>query len=189
MSARWRGAAIRARKASDMDPVAAENARLRARVAELEAVVERLERLADSDTLTPLPNRRFFLRALERSVAAMTRHGTPAALLFVDVDGLKRINDARGHAAGDAALVRVAQTLQAQVRASDVVARIAGDEFGLLLDHLDIGAARAKADALARAVAAGGATVSIGVTALRPGDTAEAALERADAEMYRVKKV
>jgi len=172
-----------------MDDLAAENAALRSRVAELEALVDRLERLADSDTLTPLPNRRFFLRALERSVAAMTRHGTPAALLFVDVNDLKRINDADGHAAGDAALVRVAQSLQRNVRASDVVARLGGDEFGLLLDHLDLEAAQAKAAALADAIAAGGgASVSIGVTALMPGDTADAALERADREMYRVKR-
>ena len=100
-----------------------ENAALRARVAELETRIEKLERLADSDTLTPLPNRRFFFRAIERAVAQHARHGTPAALLFVDLDRLKEINDAHGHSTGDQALIHTAWVLREKVRGSDVVAR------------------------------------------------------------------
>ena len=101
-----------------------ENAALRAHVAELEGRIEKLERLADSDTLTPLPNRRFFFRAIERAVAQHARHGTPAALLFVDLDLLKEINDAHGHSVGDQALIHTAWILREKVRGSDVVARI-----------------------------------------------------------------
>src|SRR5690242_1112063 len=104
-----------------------ENAALRAQVAELEARIEKLERLADSDTLTPLPNRRFFFRAVERAVAQRARHGTPAALLFVDLDRLKEINDEHGHGIGDQALIHTAWLLREKVRGSDVVARIGGD--------------------------------------------------------------
>lgn len=171
-----------------------ENAALKARIAELEELAARLERLADSDTLTPLANRRFFFRAVERAVAQLARHRTPSALLFVDVDGLKAINDAHGHKTGDEALVHIAWLLREKVRTGDVAARIGGDEFGVLLEYSDEAAARDKAAALVAAVAARpltgriALTVSIGVTALWPTDTPEATLARADAEMYAVKR-
>jgi diguanylate cyclase (GGDEF)-like protein len=171
-----------------------ENAALRARVAELEERIARAERLADSDTLTPLPNRRFFFRAVERSVAQLARHGTPAALLFIDLDGLKAINDVHGHGVGDEALVHAAWILRERVRTGDVVARLGGDEFGVLLDYTDDAAAAEKARSLCDDIAARplhgriAITVSIGATALRPADTPEAALARADAEMYREKR-
>jgi diguanylate cyclase (GGDEF)-like protein len=173
--------------------LAAENAALKARVAALEARIEELQRLADSDPLTPLPNRRHFLRAVSACVARVARHGTPAALLFVDVDGLKAINDAHGHGAGDEVLVHIAWLLRQRVRGSDVVARIGGDEFGVLLEHVPPAAAVEKARLLADAVAAHPVrdipvAVSIGVAPLGPDDTAEAALARADGAMYRVKR-
>ncbi|NNM76123.1 GGDEF domain-containing protein [Sphingomonas sp. ID1715] len=174
--------------------LARENDRLRALVAELEGRIERLERLADSDTLTPLANRRFFLRAVERAVAQLARHGTASALLFIDLDRLKEINDAHGHGAGDEALIHTAWVLREKVRASDVVARLGGDEFGVLLEYADAEAGEEKAAALRQAVAARPLHgripigVSIGVTALRPADTPEAALARADEAMYRAKR-
>ena len=171
-----------------------ENAVLRAYVAELEARVQSLERLADSDTLTPLPNRRFFMRAVERSIAQLARHGTPAALLFVDMDGLKDINDTHGHSVGDEALVHTAWVLREKIRASDVVARIGGDEFGVLLEYADEAAALEKADALCEAIKTRPLhgtipiSCSAGVTALEGEDTPEAALARADAAMYESKR-
>lgn len=173
--------------------LAAENAALKARVAALEARIEDLQRLADSDPLTPLPNRRHFLRAVAACVARVARHGTPAAVLFVDVDGLKAINDAHGHGAGDDVLIHIAWLLRQRVRGSDVVARIGGDEFGVLLEHVAPSAAAEKARLLARAVAETPlrgipVAVSIGVAPLAAGDSAEAALARADGEMYRVKR-
>jgi diguanylate cyclase (GGDEF)-like protein len=170
--------------------LARENAVLKAYVAELEERMKLLEQLADSDTLTPLPNRRFFFRAIERAVAQLTRHGTPSALLFVDMDNLKAINDGRGHAAGDEALVQVAMTLREKIRSGDVVARIGGDEFGVLLEYLEPDAAIEKARLLGLAITelSMGFSVSIGVTALLPEDTPDSALTRADARMYEAKR-
>src|SRR3712207_6418853 len=155
-----------------------------------------LERLADTDTLTPLPNRRRFLRELERVVSQSNRHGTPAAVLYIDLNGLKRVNDRHGHFAGDAALIHVARLLQGLIRTSDVVARIGGDEFGLILDHLDHNSAIETAERLARCIAAspldvGGTSValkaSIGVATILAGDSAEDVMQRADRNMYRAK--
>lgn len=170
-----------------------ENEVLRAYVAELEERMRWLERLADSDTLTPLPNRRHFIRAVERAIAHLARHGTPSALLFVDVDGLKTINDTHGHALGDKALIHAANVLTGNLRTGDVVARIGGDEFGVLLGYTEEAAAREKAGALADALAGAPldgipVTASIGVTALSRTDTPDTALARADAEMYKAKR-
>ena len=171
-----------------------ENAVLRAYVAELEERLRQLERLADSDTLTPLPNRRFFMRAVERAIAQLDRHKTPAALLFIDVNRLKEINDGHGHSVGDEALIHTAWVLREKVRSGDVVARIGGDEFGVLLDYTDSDAAAEKAAALCAAIADkplhGRIPIScaIGIDPLQPGDTPEAALARADAAMYASKR-
>lgn len=173
--------------------LADENDALKATLENLRARVEELERLADTDTLLPLPNRRAFLRELERVLHRAARHKTPAAILYIDLNGLKAINDSHGHQAGDAVLLHVARVLKASLRAADMVARIGGDEFGLILDHLDENSARAKANLLASTVAAepvelGPARISVGVTAglamVRAGDDVETVLARADAAMY-----
>ena len=181
---------------SAMAQLLAENEGLRAALDEMRARVEGLERLADSDTLTPLPNRRVFVREVERVARHVARYGTPAAVMFVDVNALKAINDAHGHQAGDAALIHVAAVLTRELRATDVVARIGGDEFGLLLDHLDEDHAAAKAASLV-AVLAGepldlgarqlGVGLSIGLTMIRKDDSVDAILARADADMYAAK--
>ena len=106
---------------------------LRAKVARLQERVEQLDTLAHQDSLINLPNRRGFMRELERLIARVDRYGINAAMLFVDLDGLKMINDTFGHRAGDEALIQVANLLAKGVRSSDVVARIGGDEFGILL--------------------------------------------------------
>ena len=174
---------------ADVERLAVELAAARARIAEL-------ERLADSDTLTPLPNRRAFVREVGRAVQAVARHGTSAAVAYIDVDGLKAINDRWGHGTGDAALCHVATRLRASVRGTDLVARIGGDEFGLVLDRLDERAAAAKAASLVAAVAAspldiGGATLhiglSLGLALIAAGDTLDTVLARADARMYAAK--
>ena len=173
-----------------------ENARLRASLSELRERLSELEQLADSDTLTPLPNRRRFLRELERTVALVNRHGTSAALLYIDVDGLKALNDRHGHAAGDAALVHVAKLLGGLVRATDLAARIGGDEFALILDHLDHNSAIETAERIAACISAspidiGGTMVklrtSIGTATILPGDKAEDVMQRADRNMYLAK--
>jgi len=88
----------------------------------------------------------------KRSLAYVKRYGTSAALIYVDLDGFKPVNDRHGHAAGDAVLKAAAAALLRHVRASDVVARIGGDEFAVLLWNVDAAAAAAKADALEAAV-------------------------------------
>ncbi len=170
-----------------------ENRNLRDALAQLQARITDLEQLADTDTLTPLPNRRAFLRRLDSVIRHCERHKTPAAILFIDLDGLKRINDEYGHYAGDLVLKHVAGQLSANLRASDMVARIGGDEFGLILDHLDQSDACAKAIALTQQIAAtkvkiGSAkivcTVTAGVAIVESGDTVEALMGRADDAMY-----
>jgi diguanylate cyclase (GGDEF)-like protein len=163
---------------------------------ELKAMAERLaeaERLADHDVLTPLLNRRAFVRELQRAIALTRRHQTPASVIYFDLDDFKLINDRYGHAAGDAALVAVAERLTAEVRAADAVGRIGGDEFAILLQHADLQAASAKAVSLATAVSGapivfGGrdiaVTVTFGVRQIGAVDSAEEALSEADAAMY-----
>lgn len=173
--------------------LAAENAHLRRLLAETRDRVRELEALADSDTLTPLPNRRRFLRELDRLIGEVRRYGIRAALLFIDVDRLKSINDTHGHSSGDAALVHVARLLVSEVRATDIVARLGGDEFGLILAHVDAAQAQEKAEALVHLIAGtpfthNGVvielTASVGCCALDGTVDAAAALARADGEMY-----
>ena len=167
--------------------------RLEGEVARLEARVAQLDRLACMDTLVPTANRRGLMKALEMVLARHERHGVPAAILFLDVDGLKSINDSHGHAAGDAALVHLTALMKENVRKTDLVARIGGDEFAVLLDHSPADVATQTAGRLAMQVADsellyGGValdlSVAIGLAMIERGDTAESVLDRADRAMY-----
>jgi diguanylate cyclase (GGDEF)-like protein len=117
-----------------------------------ETRIKTLEQTADQDTLTPLANRRAFVRELSRRMSFAERYGTPGAVLYFDVDGLKQINDTMGHAAGDAALLHVAQVLADNVRDTDTIGRLGGDEFGMILANADETQAAEKGQALARAI-------------------------------------
>ena len=172
--------------------------RLRAKLAEYEARVAELDRLAHRDPLVDLPNRRSFLANLDRLIARINRYGGEAALLFVDLDGLKAINDRFGHDAGDKALVEVARLLVASVRESDFVARLAGDEFGILLEYSDELSAWQTALRVVEAVddcqfcveaACLSLSVAVGVGVVKRGDTAQSVLARADKDMYRIKAI
>ena len=170
-----------------------ENAALRRELRVLRLQLAELERLADTDTLTPLLNRRAFLREVERGIARVARHGTPVAVMIADLDGLKAINDSIGHQAGDAVLLHVGYALKAAVRATDIVARIGGDEFGLVLEDLDATAADAKARLLAEAIAAEPVdgvpvSISVGYALVAPGDDIDSIIARADAAMYACKR-
>jgi diguanylate cyclase (GGDEF)-like protein len=169
---------------------------LRAKVARLQERVEQLDQLAHLDSLINLPNRRGFMRELERLIARVDRYGIKAAMLFVDLDGLKIINDTFGHRTGDEALIQVAGLLAKGVRHSDVVARIGGDEFGVLLESSDEHAAQETAARLIEQISAceflhdGEAlplSVAIGVGMIDSLDTPDAVMERADEAMYRRK--
>ncbi len=169
---------------------------LRAQVAQLQARVEQLDELAHQDSLICLPNRRGFMRAIERFIDRAKRYDERSAMLFVDLDGLKMINDTFGHKAGDEALIQVAELLVGGVRRSDLVARIGGDEFGILLAHADDTNAHETAARLADQIAdcdfmhngdALPLSVAIGVGMIGPDDRAETIMARADEEMYRRK--
>jgi diguanylate cyclase (GGDEF)-like protein len=174
------------RLAAEVDALAAELKISRARITDLEARV-------DVDPLTDVLNRRGFERELKRSLAYVKRYGTSAALLYLDLDGFKPVNDRHGHAAGDIVLKTIAAVLVRNVRASDVVARVGGDEFAVLLWHVDAAAAATKAAALEAAVYAtqirwNASTLvvgaSVGVALLGPLDTPADVFDRADAAMY-----
>ncbi|MNH48608.1 Diguanylate cyclase DosC [compost metagenome] len=134
----------------------AEIKRLRAEVAALTARAETAEALADHDVLTRALNRRGFMTVLNRSMAFCRRHDVQAVLLYLDLDGFKGVNDRLGHAAGDAALVRVADLLLENVRESDAVGRLGGDEFALMLLHAGVEEGRDKARRLAETLEADG---------------------------------
>jgi diguanylate cyclase (GGDEF)-like protein/PAS domain S-box-containing protein len=155
---------------------------------------ERLRHLADHDGLTGLFNRRRFEEEVERYTAQARRYGMPGALLLIDVDGLKVINDSGGHRSGDAVLVAVAGALGRRLRQSDVLARFGGDEFAVMLPHASAADAARVGVALAATVRetvatpAGPVTISVGVSALGNGlASVYGALGRADASMYRSK--
>lgn len=158
--------------------------------------VSELEDMADEDPLVPVLNRRGFERELERTLAYVKRYKTPVTLVYLDLDDFKGVNDRHGHAGGDAALKHFAQVLLANVRRSDLVGRIGGDEFAIVLHHADDSAATLKAEQLTQQidgerVAFQGQEIRIGVTAgatgLRPDDTVQTLLERADRAMYEGK--
>ncbi|QWG14090.1 GGDEF domain-containing protein [Bradyrhizobium sediminis] len=167
--------------------------RLRAQLAKALARIEELQASADIDFLLDIPNRRGFERELHRSIAYIKRYHASGALIVLDVDRLKPINDAFGHAAGDQVLKAVVSALLSQVRSSDVIGRLGGDEFALLLWNLSETDAKAKAAALEQAVdrlsfTFRGRTItagaSAGVAILGPHAEAGRALEEADSAMY-----
>ena len=178
-------------------PLAAEAQKLRAELSAVRGRLRELEDLANADPLLGILNRRAFMRELQRALAMIDRYGVEACLVFLDVDGLKGLNDDKGHAAGDAALKHVAGILTANVRRSDAVGRLGGDEFGVLLTHVSAATARKKAAALAGRIAdapvewGGGAftvRASFGVAPLAKEMTADDAMERADGAMYETKR-
>lgn len=167
--------------------------RLKAQLASTQARIEELQAAAETDFLLDIPNRRGFERELHRAIAYMKRYHASGALVVLDVDRLKPINDEFGHAAGDQVLKAIVATLQRQVRSSDIVGRLGGDEFALLLWNLSGVDATAKAAALEEAIDLltfdfRGRTVtagaSAGVTILDIHSEAGRALEEADAAMY-----
>jgi diguanylate cyclase (GGDEF)-like protein len=167
--------------------------KLRAQLARAQARIDELQAFADTDFLLDIPNRRGFERELNRSIAFIKRYHARGALIALDVDRLKPINDNYGHAAGDQVLKAVVGVLLDQVRSSDLIGRLGGDEFALLLWNLSETDARAKAALLEESIdrlsfVFRGHTVTAGVSAgvalLDPHTEAHRALEEADRAMY-----
>jgi diguanylate cyclase (GGDEF)-like protein len=148
------------------------------------------ETLAATDPLTGIPNRRAYLERVSTAVQAAA-WGHPTVVCLVDLDGFKSVNDAGGHAAGDAMLRRVASALGGAVRETDTVARLGGDEFAVLADVTASFSGEMLAERLRAAVARvggpAGVTASVGVAEVEPGDDVADLLHRADAAMYRSK--
>ena len=122
---------------------------LRLELDEVRAHAAQLRRLSDADPLLPVINRRAFVRELAGAMALAAHYRRPGSVVYLDVNDLKRVNDTCGHAAGDAVLALVAEVLTGHVRKSDVVGRLGGDEFGIVLAQADMGVAQAKTQALA----------------------------------------
>lgn len=156
-----------------------------------------LKRLAETDDLTGLKNRRRFFESAAKVLTRVKRDSAPASLFVVDLDHFKCINDTHGHAAGDEALCHTARQLALALRRSDVLARIGGEEFGVLLPNTDEWGATMLAERVREAIAdsrpnvgAGqiSLTASIGVASFSRTDaTPDAALDRADKALYRAK--
>jgi diguanylate cyclase (GGDEF)-like protein/PAS domain S-box-containing protein len=164
-------------------------------VTERRRLERRLRHLADHDDLTGLMNRRRFQEELERHLAECRRYGMTGALLVLDLDGFKAVNDTHGHSAGDGVLCGVAEALRSRLRGTDIVARLGGDEFAVLLPRGGVQAARRVAEALRRkgpaeVQAPDGTAIAVSVGfAPFVDETASVddVLASADASMYTVK--
>ena len=159
---------------------------------------DRLAELSETDALTGLPNRRVFRRRLAAEIRRASRYATPVSLLVLDVDGLKRINDRRGHAAGDRAIRRVAQSVTATLRASDLGARWGGDEFAIVMPNATSAAAHHLGERLMAHLseqqhsdADSTVSVSIGIAIFDPAVSPHRTLEEltlaADQALYAAK--
>jgi len=166
---------------------------LRQEVSRLKARLNQAEILADQDPLTPALNRRALMRELERIRTFSHRYGSPAALVYIDLDDFKSVNDRFGHAAGDEALRAVADRLRSQMSGPDLVARIGGDEFAVVFGQATLAGAEARARNLARSLEStpirfgewsAPIHVSFGVSEITPDLAPEEVVARADAAMY-----
>ena len=165
-------------------------------IARRKELEDELRQLANTDALTGAANRRHFLEICDKELQRARRYGRPMALLMMDIDHFKRINDSHGHAFGDEVLKRLVETCQADLRGQDVLGRLGGEEFAVVMPECTLEAAESVAERLRRTLAAvavpaaGGSvdfTVSIGVVDWAPERSLEATLERADKAMYAAK--
>ena len=152
-----------------------------------------ITRIAATDVLTGLANRRHFREALGQSVSFARRHRSALAVVSLDLDGLKAVNDTDGHEAGDEVLASFASLLAALCRAEDLPARLGGDEFSVLLPGIELGGARGFAERVLAAVrscaelAERGVTASAGVAAWKADELPDDLLRRADEALYAAK--
>lgn len=169
---------------------------LRHTVSDLERRLEAAALLADMDPLLPVYNRRAFVRELTRVQASARRYGTEASLVYLDLDQFKAVNDGLGHEAGDHVLTEIVRRLRASARETDIIGRLGGDEFGLILTRTRPEDAHHLLDRLARQftetpiVWKGRAlevSFSSGIVSIHAGQRPEETLSLADSDMYRRK--
>jgi len=170
--------------------------RLQDEISILKTQLLQLEQKADADPLVPIYNRRALVREIGRAQVLMSRYDILCSVIFFDLNGFKKINDKFGHSVGDDLLIKIGETLKSTVRDCDMVARIGGDEFAVLLFKTDTDEAKAKAATLACRIAEqkidmAGELISVssawGVSPCYPDDTAKQILHRADRAMYQAK--
>jgi len=159
--------------------------------------ISHLERMADEDSMLPIANRRAFVRELTRLISYCERYGTAGSVLYFDLNGMKDINDRFGHPAGDEVLRHFARLLVGNVRDSDVVGRLGGDEFGVILAQADETQARDKASSLVELVNTQPVmwqgeslllSCAVGIHQFSARQNADEALSKADADMYDEKR-
>lgn len=171
----------------DIDALGSENTDLREQVQTLQREIARLRRLADHDPLCPVLNRRAFQRELDREISRAERYNRFLSVLFIDLDEFKALNDTEGHEAGDEALINIAKALQSMVRKTDIVGRLGGDEFGVILIETDTSQSNFRVDMLEEhlAMATGGKLrASIGAASWSKGETSDQLLAAADRAMF-----
>ncbi|TWB40598.1 diguanylate cyclase (GGDEF)-like protein [Nitrospirillum pindoramense] len=188
---RWRTRYLRRRQAELEHQIAD-------RTADLRAANDRLLHLATTDPLTGCANRRHFMERAQDMVALANRHGTPLTLAILDLDDFKRVNDTHGHPGGDAVLATAGRMIASHVRGTDLVGRIGGEEFAVVMPHTAAQGARLLADRVRQAIGddcvpiEGGAairiTASLGLAELRHGEGLDDLYARADAALYRAKE-
>ncbi|MEJ7823884.1 MAG: GGDEF domain-containing protein [Solirubrobacteraceae bacterium] len=160
---------------------------LEAAIVEQRNLADRAQELASRDELTGMARRWRFDEELERQILQTRRYGTRSALILIDVDGLKRINDAGGHVAGDAALRHVADVMRGELRATDIAARIGGDEFAVILPDVGIEDAEAVAQRFVASLR-DTTSVSAGVAPIDASLSAADVFNHADVALYRAKR-
>jgi diguanylate cyclase (GGDEF)-like protein len=170
---------------------------LRKELRDSRARIQYLEKLVDEDPLMPVANRRAFVRELTRMMAFAERYGVAGSLVYIDLNNMKQLNDMHGHAAGDAALLQVARVLLENVRNSDIVGRLGGDELGVLLVQTDQSLAERKAAELIQIVESRPLLwqgrelplrVAYGVRSFAGGESAGDVIDAADRAMYEHKR-
>lgn len=171
--------------------------RLRHEVEQARAKMEDMARTADQDMLLPILNRRAFVREITRFTSFAERYKTPSSVVYIDLNAFKEVNDAYGHAAGDAVLHHIANLILGQIRDSDVLARLGGDEFGVILAHVTAEQAQRKGASLAQALRDQPPVIqgkpvplsfSYGVYELRAGESPDGIMQEADRAMYAHKR-
>ncbi|MCF8473098.1 MAG: GGDEF domain-containing protein [Emcibacter sp.] len=159
--------------------------------------ISELEKLADQDSLVAISNRRAFVREMSRMISYSQRYGIKSSLVFLDMNDLKKINDENGHSVGDAALVHLSSVIVKNLRDSDIVGRLGGDEFGIILPKADEQTATTKAQDLVNTIYKTPLIwqgkefplkVAYGIYPLSGNESADQALDMADKNMYVHKK-
>jgi diguanylate cyclase (GGDEF)-like protein len=162
---------------------------------ELKMANARIQKIMDTDPLTGLLNRRSFRKILKKNMFFARRHNFPLALLMVDIDHFKKINDTLGHDVGDQVLKQLAKILHRSCRTEDIVARFGGEEFVVLLPGTNASSAVAWAERVRAKIenarirrVSWKVTASFGVTELLPSDTEQSFIQRADEALYAAKR-